>query len=136
MARITGIGGIFFRSDNPQQAKEWYAQYLGFPVDQYGVMFERKSAENDQTTYLQWSVMSSKDKYIPQGQSYMINYTVDHLEEFVQELEAKGVSPVDKIEDTEFGKFVHILDGDGNKIELWEPPAAVPEEFRPKQTIK
>ncbi len=136
MARITGIGGIFFRSKDPQQAKEWYANHLGFPVDQYGVIFERQSAVDGKTEYLQWSIMSSQEKYIPQGQELMINYTVNHLEEFVQELQAKGIQPVDKIEDTPYGKFIHILDGDGNKVELWEPPVSAPEEFIPKQTIK
>ncbi len=121
--RVTGIGGVFFKSDTPDAIKEWYGKHLGMDIDQYGSTFTfRKDKAPDIRGYLQWSVMSKESTYFnPSKQEFMINYRVEDLEWLVGELKKEGVTILDEIESYEYGKFVHILDPDGNKIELWEP---------------
>lgn len=121
--RVTGIGGIFFKSENPDKMKEWYNKNLGFVTDDYGSPFEFRNAENpDEINYLQWSPFPQDTKYFtPSKKEFMINYRVENLVELVAELKKDGVNVVDEIEEFEYGKFVHIMDPEGNKIELWEP---------------
>jgi acetyl esterase/lipase/predicted enzyme related to lactoylglutathione lyase len=121
--KVTGIGGIFFRSKNPAQTREWYAKNLGLSVNEYGSTFEfRNSVRPDEINYLQWSPFAEKTTYFdPSEKEFMINYRVQNIEGLVKKLKENGVSIVDKIEEFEYGKFVHILDQEGNKIELWEP---------------
>lgn len=119
MARILGIGGIFFKATDADVTKTWYKDVLGLPVDEYGALFAFE--ENGKPAWLQWSVMSAKTTYFdPSEASFMINYRVDDLTGFLAGLAEKGVHPVDEVEDTPYGKFVHLLDADGSKIELWE----------------
>lgn len=121
--RVTGIGGIFFKTTNPAKTKEWYSKNLGMKTDDYGTMFEFRTPENpDQKAYLQWSPFSEKTKYFePSQKEFMINYRVENMETLVEELKANGVTVLDSIAIYDYGKFVHILDNDNNKIELWEP---------------
>lgn len=132
--RVTGIGGIFFKSENPANLKEWYGNHLGLATDEYGSMFEfRKADKPDEKAYLQWSVFSEKTKYfLPSEKQFMINYRVKNIEALVEELQKNGVTVLDTIATYDYGKFVHILDPENNKIELWEPAAG--KEFEGKTT--
>lgn len=121
--KITGIGGIFFKCDDPNKTKEWYNKNLGLITDQWGAPFEfRKADKPDVRAYAQWSPFPADTKYFdPAKNEFMINYQVENLEAFLVELREKGVTICDDVEHYDYGKFVHILDGDGRKIELWEP---------------
>lgn len=123
MKRVTGIGGIFFKCENPEKIKQWYNTHLGLDTDEYGTTFEwRQSADATKKGYTQWSPFTDKTNYFePSTKDFMINYRVENLEALVEELKKEGVTIVDQIESFEYGKFVHILDIEGNKIELWEP---------------
>lgn len=121
--KVTGIGGIFFFSDNPEQTKEWYEKHLGLEVNQWGSSFEFRNANRpDEINYLQWSPFNQGSEYFaPSKKEFMINYRVQNIEGLVKKLKESGVTILDSIETFEYGKFVHIMDGEGNKIELWEP---------------
>ena len=121
--KVTGIGGIFFKTENPDKMKEWYSKNLGLVTDEYGSPFEFRNANNpDEINYLQWSPFPQETKYFePSQKEFMINYRVENLVELVAELKKDGVEIVDNIEEFEYGKFIHIMDPEGNKIELWEP---------------
>lgn len=120
--RVTGIGGIFFESSDPEMMNEWYGNNLGMAMDDYGSPFEFRNANDpDQKNYLRWSVFPENSGYVPNGKQFMINYRVNNLIGLVKKLEANGVVVLDSIETYPYGKFVHILDPDSNKIELWEP---------------
>ena len=123
MKRVTGIGGIFFKCNDPAKTKEWYKTHLGFDVTQYGVKFDwRQEEDSTKKGYTVWSPFSDKTKYFePSTKDFMINYRVENIEALVEELKKEGVTVLDKIEAYEYGKFVHILDLEGNKIELFEP---------------
>jgi len=121
--RVTGIGGIFFFSDNPNETKEWYSKNLGLETNEWGSSFEFRNANRpDEINYLQWSPFKKGSEYFaPSKKEFMINYRVQNIEGLVKKLQANGVTILDKIETFDYGKFVHIMDSDGNKIELWEP---------------
>jgi predicted enzyme related to lactoylglutathione lyase len=122
MKRVTGIGGIFFKCQDPEKMKEWYKTHLGFDVTEYGVQFSWKQEDDGKEGYTLWSPFSEKTKYFePSTKDFMINYRVDNLEALVAVLKEEGVTVLDNIESYDYGKFVHILDIEGNKIELWEP---------------
>ena len=123
--KVLGIGGIFFKSDNPEETKKWYKENLGIITDQYGSMFKSRDIDNpDEINYLQWSPFNKDTDYFdPSKKEFMINYRVQNIEDLVKVLKEKGITVLDEItEYGEIGKFVHILDPEGNKIELWEPP--------------
>jgi len=121
--KVTGIGGIFFKSKNPAEIKDWYRDKLGLITNEYGSLFEfRQSDVPDKKGYLQWSPFDKDTTYFkPSEKEFMINYRVENLEQLVDELREAGVTILDEIETYEYGKFVHILDPENNKIELWEP---------------
>ena len=123
MKRVTGIGGIFFKCKDPDKLKDWYKTHLGMNTDQYGVNFQwRQPDDASKTGSTQWTPFAEKTKYFePSTKEFMINYRVENLEALVEELKKQGVTILDKIETYDFGKFVHVLDLEGNKIELWEP---------------
>ena len=124
-AKVIGIGGILFKSKNPEKTKEWYQENLGLPTDQWGTMFKSRDIDNpDQVNYLQWSPFDKKTDYFdPSKKEFMINYRVQNIKEFVKVLKDKEITVLDEITEYDgIGKFVHILDPEGNKIELWEPP--------------
>lgn len=123
MKKVTGIGGVFFKCKDPKAVNEWYRIHLGFDTTPYGTSFEWRE-ENDPTKkgLTQWNPFPDTTKYFdPSSKDFMINYRVENLEVLVTELKAAGVTIVDTIDDTEYGKFMHILDPEGNKIQLWEP---------------
>jgi predicted enzyme related to lactoylglutathione lyase len=121
--KVTGIGGIFFFSDNPQKTKEWYSENLGLEVNEWGSSFEFRNANRpDEINYLQWSPFKKGSEYFaPSKKEFMINYRVQNIVGLVDKLRNNGVTILDSIETYEYGKFVHIMDNEGNKIELWEP---------------
>jgi predicted enzyme related to lactoylglutathione lyase len=124
MKCVTGIGGIFFKSKDPEKLKSWYEAHLGIKAEKDGTMFEWRDKENpDRVGYTVWSVFPHATKYFDPGRSpFMINYRVANLKELIKTLQQEGVTMVGGIKEYEYGKFAWILDPDGNKIELWEPP--------------
>jgi predicted enzyme related to lactoylglutathione lyase len=123
MKKVTGIGGIFFKCKDTKAITEWYQKHLGLDTNPYGATFEwYEDAEGLKKAQTQWSPFSETTKYFePSGKDFMINYRVENLEALVDELKKEGVTILDNIETYDYGKFVHILDAEGNKIQLWEP---------------
>lgn len=123
MKKVTGIGGIFFKCKDPGKISEWYKKHLGIDASQYGASFEwYEGADGTKKGSTQWAPFNETTKYFaPSTRDFMINYRVENLVELVEELRKEGVVIVDDIESVEYGKFIHILDVEGNKIELWEP---------------
>ena len=123
MKKVTGIGGIFFKCKDPKAVKEWYNTHLGLEAGPYGASFEWRQLDAPEKKGLtQWNVNTEAAKmYEPSTKDFMINYRVDNLDALVAQLKTEGVTIVDSIEDSDYGKFVHILDVEGNKVQLWEP---------------
>ena len=123
--KVTGIGGIFFFSDDTKETKEWYAKNLGFEINEWGaVSFEYRDLNKpEEIIPLQWSLFKKEsDHFAPSKKEFMINYTVQNIEGLVNELKGNGITILDDIATYDgIGKFVHIMDAEGNKIELWEP---------------
>lgn len=121
--KVTGIGGIFFKCKDPKKMREWYQNHLGFNTNQYGSVFEwRQGSDSTKKGFTQWSPFSEKTKYFePSTKDFMINYRVENLENLIEQLKNEGVTILDSIENYDYGKFAHIMDMEGNKIELWEP---------------
>ena len=124
MDRVTGIGGVFFKCKNPQAMKEWYEQHLGIPQDPYGFTFKwYEDRDSDRIGRTVWSPFPSYSDYFGKdSQQFMINYRVRNIEQLVEQLRNEGVTIVDEVESYDgIGKFIHILDAEGNRVELWEP---------------
>jgi len=123
MKKVTGIGGVFFKCKSPEKMKDWYKLNLGLETDAYGTNFEwRQTEDSDKKGFTQWSTFSMDSKHMrPSEKEFMINYRVADIVKLVEELRSNGVQILDEIEEFEYGKFVHLLDPEGNKIELWEP---------------
>lgn len=121
--KVTGIGGVFFKSKDPQATKTWYGENLGLAISEFGSAFEFRNANRpEEINYLSWGLFEENtDYFAPSGKEFMINYRVQNIEGLVRNLKASGVTVVDEIVEYPYGKFVHIMDPDGNKIELWEP---------------
>ncbi len=121
--KVTGIGGIFFKCKDPKKMREWYKTNLGLNTNQYGAVFEwYQGADSTKKGFTQWSPFKETTKYFePSTKEFMINYRVDNLDGLIDELRKGGVIITDTIQSVEYGKFVHIMDIEGNKIELWEP---------------
>ncbi|MDE5422648.1 VOC family protein [Ancylomarina sp. DW003] len=122
MKRVTGIGGIFFKCEDPKEMKNWYAKHLGFDTDDYGTSFEwRQTDDTNKKGFSAWSPFDADTKYFePSKKEFMVNYRVENLEWLLEELKKEGVQVLDEIEAVEYGKFAHIIDPEGNKIQLWE----------------
>ncbi|MBL7728594.1 MAG: VOC family protein [Dinghuibacter sp.] len=123
MKKVTGIGGVFFKCKDPRKITEWYQQHLGLETNPYGATFEwYEQADPAKKAQTQWTPFPETSGYFdPSGKDFMINYRVENLEALVKELKEAGVTILDSIETYDYGKFVHILDVEGNKIQLWEP---------------
>ena len=134
--KVTGIGGVFFFADNVNELKEWYGKNLGLEINEYGSSFEFRNANKpNEINYLQWSLFNKDSDYFePSKKEFMINYRVQNIDELVVRLKGNGVKIVDEIKEFEYGKFVHIMDPEGNKIELWEPVDAALTELGGKTT--
>ena len=121
--KFKGIGGKFFFPDDPNKTKAWYEKHLGLAIDDWGSSFEfRNTHRPDEINYLQWSPFERNSDYFnPSKKEFMINYRVQNIVGLVEQLKADGVEVLDEISYYDYGKFVHIMDDEGNKIELWEP---------------
>ncbi|RUT68957.1 VOC family protein [Flavobacterium cupreum] len=123
MKKVTGIGGIFFKCNDPEKMRDWYKTHLGLDTNDYGATFEwTEATDSAKKGSTQWSPFPEATKYFePSAKDFMINYRVADLEALVAELKKEGVTIVDQIETYDYGKFIHIIDMEGNKIQLWEP---------------
>lgn len=123
MKKVTGLGGVFFKCDNPQSMNEWYAKNLGLATSEYGTNFEWREADQpSKKGSTMWSTFPKDAPYFnPSAKPFMINYRVENIVALVDELKKENVTIVDEIAEYDYGKFVHVLDPEGNIIELWEP---------------
>jgi predicted enzyme related to lactoylglutathione lyase len=122
MKKVTGIGGIFFKCKDPATLKAWYQQYLGFDAGDYGFNFEWNMEADPSKGSTVWTPFKeTTSTFKPSEKDFMINYRVFDLEALVKELKSEGVVLLDEIESYPYGKFVHLMDPEGNKIELWQP---------------
>jgi predicted enzyme related to lactoylglutathione lyase len=122
--KVTGIGGIFFYSENPEESNAWYTKNLGIEINDWGSSsFESRNINRpEEINSLQWKPFKKGDEYFsPSEKDFMINYQVQNIEGLVNNLKENGVILLDSIATYDYGKFVHIMDPEGNKIELWEP---------------
>lgn len=126
MKRVTGIGGIFFKAKDAKALQAWYKRHLAVDVQSWGgAAFTWTDADGQPlagTTI--WSITSEQsDTFLPSTASFMVNYRVDDLHALVKVLREEGCNVLDKVDDSEYGKFGWVIDPEGNKVELWEPPA-------------
>ena len=123
MKRVTGLGGVFFKCNDPEGMKDWYNKHLGIDAGKYGTTFAWRSVdEPEKTCQTAWNIFPMTTKYFsPSTKEHMFNYRVEDLRALFDVLRAEGVSIVGEIEESEYGKFGWIVDPEGNKIELWEP---------------
>ena len=125
--RVVGIGGIFFKAKDPKKLRDWYRDHLGFTVDDWGGVEFKPSgtAESTEQEKTIWTLFPNDSKYFaPSTQPFMINYRVADLHALLAALRSEGCAVDDKVDESEFGKFGWVLDPEGNRIELWEPPKA------------
>ncbi len=122
--RVTGLGGVFFRSPDPAALRDWYAQHLGIKSESWGAVFPFRESANPAIEGSQaWSIMPSNTDYMGEsGQTFMINYRVRDLDALLEQLRTEGVWIDKRPDDSEYGRFAWIRDADGNRIELWQPP--------------
>ena len=120
MAKVLGVGGVFFKSPDPQRLYDWYARWLGMEFENWGTAFSPKTMPaNGQTV---WSAFDAKtDYFAPSQKDFMFNLVVDNLEEALGQVAEGGAPIVGEIEKLEYGSFGWFIDPDGNKVELWEP---------------
>jgi len=126
MKKVTGIGGIFFKAKDPDTLRAWYRQHLGIEAESWGYHFQWSDDPQKDGGTTVWSVFPEATKYFePSTQPFMINFRVADLDALLQQLRADGVDVDPKSGDnSEFGKFGWVMDPEGNRVELWEPPAA------------
>jgi predicted enzyme related to lactoylglutathione lyase len=123
MAKVTGMGGFFFKSRDPKALGEWYAQHLGLSIEAWGgVRFDDDASRGGYTVWCPFA--ADTDHFAPSAQPYMINFRVDDLDGMLARLREAGVTVDDRVEDSEFGRFGWIMDPEGTRIELWQPPSA------------
>ncbi len=120
--RVTGIGGVFFKCQDPEKQKQWYKERLGLPVDEWGASFRWIDKDTKKEAITAWSPFKQDTDYFePSKKDVMINYRVENLKELLEQLKKEGVTVIGEIQEFEYGKFGWIMDPEGNKIELWEP---------------
>jgi catechol 2,3-dioxygenase-like lactoylglutathione lyase family enzyme len=125
--RILGIGGIFFRSPNRDQTRDWYSKHLGLADKGQGAIFPWREHDDPQKEHVtSWTIFSASANYFPATQPFMINYIVDDLDALLDRLKQEGVKIDPKRMNESYGRFAWIYDQDGNKIELWQPLPAKP----------
>jgi len=122
MKKVTGLGGIFFKCNDAEKMNDWYAKNLGIETNKWGTMFQWREMEDpEKTAYTIWSTFPQDTQYFnPSKKDFMINYRVENIEELIEQLKSEGVTMVDELVTHEYGKFIHILDPEGNIIELFE----------------
>jgi catechol 2,3-dioxygenase-like lactoylglutathione lyase family enzyme len=125
--RILGIGGLFFKSANRDQMREWYSKHLGLADQGQGAVLPWREHDDPQKEHVTvWTVFPASADYIPATQPFMINYIVDDLDALLDRLKQEGVKIDAKRMNEPYGRFAWIYDLDGNKIELWQPASAKP----------
>jgi predicted enzyme related to lactoylglutathione lyase len=125
MKRVTGIGGIFIKSADTKRLREWYRKHLGIEIAEWGgTSFPWSGPHNPAGQgSTAWSLFEASSNYFdPSAAPFMVNYRVEDVHALVAELRKEGCQVIGNVEESEFGKFGWVLDPDGNKIELWEPP--------------
>ena len=138
MKKVTGMGGVFFKCKDPKKTSAWYGEHLGLVINPYGSVFEfRQGADPSKKGYTTWSPFKEDSDYFePSKHDYMFNYRVADLKALLEELRTNGVEVVGEIQEFEYGKFAHIMDPEGRKIELWEPVDEVfTKEYEGKSTL-
>lgn len=122
MAKVLGVGGVFFKSADPKKLYEWYTKWLGMKFEDWGTMYLPKDMPaNSQTV---WSAFEAQTKYFdPSTKGFMFNLIVDDLNGALDQVKAGGAQIVGEVEEMEFGRFGWFMDPDGNKVELWQPAA-------------
>lgn len=126
MKRVTGIGGIFFKARDPDALRAWYKDHLGIDVQEWGgAAFTWTDSDGKPTTGTTiWTIGDSEgSQFSPSTASFMVNYRVADLHGLVAALKSEGCNLLEKIDESEYGKFAWVIDPEGNKVELWEPPA-------------
>ena len=124
--RVLGVGGVFFRSDNPQRLGKWYADNLGIAIESWGTTSGASfaPAEMPEQGFTVWSVFAKDTEYFgDSGQAYMINLVVDDLDGALRNVAAGGAQVLPEREEHDFGRFGWFVDPDGNRVELWQPPS-------------
>lgn len=124
MKRVTGLGGVFFKCDDPANVKAWYEKHLGMKGDQWGFSFQWKALDKPDApaATTAWSPFKKDSNYFsPSEKPFMFNYRVENLEGLLKVLKEEGVQIVGEVQEFPYGKFGWIMDPEGNKIELWEP---------------
>jgi predicted enzyme related to lactoylglutathione lyase len=130
MKHVLGIGGIFFKAQDPEKLAGWYQEHLGPEVEDYGGVSFREPAGTEaiapkRQSYLIWSPFpADTDYFAPSTKPFMINFRVADLDQLLAKLREEGVTVDEKTEKSEFGYFGWAIDPEGNRIELWEPPLA------------
>lgn len=127
MKRVIGIGGVFFKAKNPEKLREWYRDHLGFDLEEWGGAVFQPSGASDanQNEKTVWSLFPDDSTYFaPSTQAFMINYRVDDLYALLAQLRIEGCAVDDKVDDSDYGKFGWVMDPEGNRVELWQPPKA------------
>lgn len=121
--RVHGLGGVFFKSENPQQLADWYAKHLGVGIEAWGgAQFFWNRPDTGERAYTVWSPFKADTRYFqPSDKPYMINFRVDDLDGTLAALREEGCKVMDRYEDTEQGKFGYVMDPEGGLIELWQP---------------
>ena len=126
MNRVTGIGGIFIKAKDPDGLRDWYREHLGLDVQDWGGVAFRwhEPGRPDINGSTVWSVMpESSDYFAPSTAPFMVNYRVEDLHALLGLLRKEGCQVDDKVEESEYGKFGWVMDPEGNRVELWEPPS-------------
>jgi catechol 2,3-dioxygenase-like lactoylglutathione lyase family enzyme len=121
--RVTGIGGIFFKAKDPAALRAWYEKNLGMRMVESGTNFEwHQGTDSTKKGFTLWVPFKETTKYFqPSDKQFMINYRVEQLDALLAKLKLAGILPVDSVDRVSYGNFVHLMDPEGNKIELWEP---------------
>ena len=125
MKRVVGIGGIFIKSKNPEALRDWYRIHLGMEIQDWGGMVFQWGTQEDPNPHGStiWTVFDESSQYFaPSEAQFMVNYRVEDLHAVLDALRAEGCDVDAKTEESEFGKFGWVMDPDGNRVELWEPP--------------
>ena len=138
MKRVTGIGGIFFRADDPKRLRDWYARHLGLPMMQYGsVVRWREFNDPKREAYTIWSPFPRDTKYFgDKSTDFMINFRVEDLDAVLKALRKERVHVEERVEELKYGRFAWIRDLEGNRVELWQPPAQTPRPRKPTRAKK